>query len=41
MACALGAIAVGLVGAGESFGDVPLAELTGHVRAVVSEILSD
>jgi AcrR family transcriptional regulator len=41
MACAMGAVAVGLIGAGDSFGDVPLADLSGHVRAVVTEILSD
>lgn len=41
MACAVGAVAVGLVGSGEAFVDVPLAELTGHVRAVVAEILTD
>jgi hypothetical protein len=41
MACAVGAVAVGLIGSGEAFADVPLADLTGHVRSVVAEILSD
>ncbi len=41
MACAMGAVAVGLTGAGDAFGDVALADLSGHVRAIVTEILSD
>lgn len=41
MACAMGAVLVGLAGPSSAFAEVPLADLAGHVRAVAAEILSD